>query len=56
MLNMTSQISLPFSLSTGKSAEILQNQSFSIIHLYIPHGASGITPTDGDYGSGQGIF
>lgn len=53
---MIFQIFLPFSLSTGKSAEILQNQSLSIIHLHIPTGSSGTTPTDEDYRSGEGIF
>lgn len=56
MIKVIFQIFLPSSLSTGKSAEILQNQSLSIIHFHIPTGSSGIIPTDGDYRSGEGIF
>lgn len=56
MLEEIFQIFLPFFLSTGKSLEILQNQSLIFIHFSNPTGPNGITPTDEDYKSGEDIF
>lgn len=56
MLEEIFQIFLLFFLSTGKSLEILQNQSLIVIHFYNPTGPNGITPTAEDYKSGEDIF